>query len=97
MRADDIAGCLRTARGGSSKQAVVVMGQGKIKVRWMTSKEYARLMGADWYDITGIKDSQVHYGFGDAVAVPAVSWLARHALGPLAEHSKEIQKIEQLS
>lgn len=97
MRADDIAGCLRTARGGSSKQAVAVMGHGKIKVRWMTSKEYARLMGAGWYNITGIKDSQVHYGFGDAVAVPAVSWLARHALSPLAEYSKEIQNIEQLS
>ncbi|WP_338492235.1 DNA (cytosine-5-)-methyltransferase [Erwinia aphidicola] len=49
MRAEDISGCLRTARGGSSKQAVVVMGQGSLKVRWMTGLEYARLMGAGWY------------------------------------------------
>jgi DNA (cytosine-5)-methyltransferase 1 len=36
IRADDIAGCLRTARGGSSKQAVVRAGNGKVSVRWMT-------------------------------------------------------------
>jgi hypothetical protein len=45
MRAEDISGCLRTARGGSSKQAVVIMGRGALKIRWMTGLEYARLMG----------------------------------------------------
>lgn len=88
MRAEDIAGCLRTARGGSSKQAVAVMGRGQIKVRWMTGVEYARLMGAGWFTLTGLRDSQIHYGFGDAVAVPAVSWLSREALVPLALVSK---------
>lgn len=84
MRAEDIAGCLRTARGGSSKQAVAVMGHGQIRVRWMTGLEYARLMGAGWYNLSGLRESQVHYGFGDAVAVPVVSWLSREALAPLA-------------
>lgn len=94
MRAEDIAGCLRTARGGSSKQAVAVMGRGQIKVRWMTGVEYARLMGAGWFTLTGLRDSQIHYGFGDAVAVPAVSWLSREALVPLALASKGVTRSE---
>lgn len=89
MRAEDIAGCLRTARGGSSKQAVAVMGNHQIRVRWMTGLEYARLMGAGWFTLTGLRDSQIHYGFGDAVAVPVVSWLSREALVPLSLASKK--------
>ncbi|MGH3281818.1 MAG: DNA cytosine methyltransferase [Trebonia sp.] len=49
IRPDDIAGCLRTARGRSSKQAVVQAKDGVIRVRWMTPREYARLMGADGF------------------------------------------------
>lgn len=82
LRDDDIAGCLRTARGGSSKQAVVFLGGGKARVRWMTGLEYARLQGAEKFNIAGFAESQVHYAFGDAVAVPAVSWLMRAAVLP---------------
>ncbi|MBL0749794.1 DNA (cytosine-5-)-methyltransferase [Nocardioides sp. G10] len=85
VRSDDIAGCLRTARGGSSKQAVVRAGNGKVSVRWMTPLEYARLMGAGDYDINGIRANQVLFGFGDAVCVPVVSWLAESYLVPLAK------------
>ena len=46
VRADDISGCLRTARGGSSRQAIIRMGNGQAAVRWMTPREYAALMGA---------------------------------------------------
>ncbi|CDM88607.1 DNA cytosine methyltransferase [Xenorhabdus bovienii] len=88
MRAEDISGCLRTARGGSSKQAVVIMGKGALKIRWMTGLEYARLMGAGWYSLENMRDSQVHYGFGDAVAVPVVTWVARHMILP---NLKELQ------
>ncbi|WP_445374632.1 DNA cytosine methyltransferase [Photorhabdus tasmaniensis] len=82
MRAEDISGCLRTARGGSSKQAVVIMGSGSLKIRWMTGLEYARLMGAGWYSLDNMRVSQVHYGFGDAVAVPVVGWIAKHMITP---------------
>ena len=82
MRADDVSGCLRTARGGSSKQAVAVMGDGNLKVRWMTGLEYARLMGAGWFNLSGLRESQIHYGFGDAVAVPAVEWVTEHMILP---------------
>lgn len=84
VRADDIAGCLRTARGGSSKQAVLKAGRGKVSVRWMTPREYARLMGAPDYNLSGARTAQALFGFGDAVCVPAVDWLANHYMVPLA-------------
>lgn len=83
IRADEVAGCLRTARGGSSKQAVVVAGRGRVRVRWMTALEYARLMGAGEYNLEGLRDSQILFGFGDAVCVPAVKWLGDNYLLPL--------------
>jgi len=83
VRPDDISGCLRTARGGSSRQAVVKMGNGQRQVRWMTPVEYARLMGATGYRLDGIRINQALFGFGDAVCVPAVSWLAAQYLLPL--------------
>lgn len=83
VRPDDISGCLRTARGGSSKQAVVRLGGTRVAVRWMTPREYARLMGAGDYQLGGARNNQSLFGFGDAVAVPAVEWLATNYLMPL--------------
>ncbi|MGP5265937.1 DNA cytosine methyltransferase [Brachybacterium alimentarium] len=83
VRPDDISGCLRTARGGSSKQALVRLGNGRMQVRWMTPREYARLMGAGEYDFSSARTNQALFGFGDAVAVPAVSWLTENYLLPL--------------
>ncbi|MDR2374262.1 MAG: DNA (cytosine-5-)-methyltransferase [Bifidobacteriaceae bacterium] len=83
VRADDLAGCLRTARGGSSKQAVVRLGDGRLQARWMTPRECARLMGAGGYDLSAARANQALFGFGDAVAVPVVAWLAEHYLMPL--------------
>lgn len=85
VRPDDISGCLRTARGGSSKQAVVRLGNKRLQVRWMTPREYARLMGAGDYVLSTAGNNQALFGFGDAVAVPVVSWLAEHYLLPLAQ------------
>lgn len=83
IRPDDVSGCLRTARGGSSKQAVVQAGHGEVRARWMTPREYARLMGAPDYRLDGLRRNQALFGFGDAVCVPVVSWLAEHYLMPL--------------
>lgn len=80
IRDDQIAGCLRTARGGSSKQAVVEAGNGEVRVRWMTAREYARLQGAPDYSLNNVADLQAISGFGDAVCVPAVNWIAKHHL-----------------
>jgi DNA (cytosine-5)-methyltransferase 1 len=86
VRDDDLAGCLRTAVGGSGKQFLIRAGQGSIKMRAMTPREYARLQGVpDEYPIT-VDGVQALTGFGDAVCVPAISWIAEHILNPLAQN-----------
>lgn len=82
IREDDIAGCLRTARGGSSKQAVLFLGEGEVHIRWMTGNEYAKLQGASDFNLDGFRESQIQYAFGDAVAVPVVEWLMKTAVMP---------------
>lgn len=85
IRSDDLAGCLRTARGGSSKQAVVEAGRGSYRVRWMTPLEYARLQGAGDLDLDSVTDNQCLFALGDAVCVPVVQWIAKSYLRPLVE------------
>jgi len=85
VRDDDLSGCLRTAVGGSGKQFLVQVGASNIKMRAMTPREYARLQGVpDSYEFltTGV---QALTGFGDAVCVPVISWIAKNVLDPLAE------------
>ena len=83
VRADEIAGCLRTARGGSSRQALVEVRDGAHRVRWMTAREYARLQGVpDDFDISPVTESQALFGFGDAVTVPVITWIADSFLAP---------------
>ena len=84
IRTDGLAGCLRTPVGGSSKQIVFHLGKGELRVRWMTEREYARLQGADNFTIN-TSYLQALRGFGDAVCVPAIRWIADHALTPLAQ------------
>lgn len=86
VRDDDLAGCLRTAVGGSGKQFVIRAGKDSIKMRAMTPREYARLQGVpDEYPIH-VNGVQALTGFGDAVCVPAISWIAKHVLNPLAQN-----------
>jgi len=81
VRADGIAGCLRTPRGGSSRQILLALGGGRVRARFMTPKECARLMGAADYKID-VPDNQAYFGFGDAVCVPVVRWLGAWVLNP---------------
>lgn len=84
IRGDGIAGCLRTTRGGSAKQALVQAGRGAVRARWMTPLEYARLQGVrPTYRLARVTPNQALFGLGDAVCVPAVAWLARERLLPV--------------
>ncbi len=83
IRRDGIAGCLRTTGGGSSKQALVVAERGMVRARWMTAREYSRLMGAGHYLLHGSTDNQAQFGFGDAVVVDVVRWIGKHYLLPV--------------
>jgi DNA (cytosine-5)-methyltransferase 1 len=82
LRTDDVAGCLRTPRGGSGRQILFKAGNGKYFARLLTPRECARLMGADDFVIRGSLN-QALFGFGDAVCVPVVEWIARHYLNPV--------------
>jgi len=82
LRTDGIAGCLRTPRGGSGRQILFCAGNGQYRVRLLTPRECARLMGADPYEIR-VPLNQALFGFGDAVCVPVIQWIARHYLNPM--------------
>jgi DNA (cytosine-5)-methyltransferase 1 len=84
LRSDSVAGCLRTPRGGSARQILIQAGYGQAKVRFLTPRECARLMGADDFVIK-TDFNKALFGFGDAVCVPVVSWIAKYYLNPLAE------------
>jgi len=84
LRSDGVAGCLRTPRGGSGRQILVKAGFGKVQVRLITPRECAMMMGAKDYAIK-VPLNQALFGFGDAVCVPVISWIARHYLNPLFE------------
>ncbi|WP_304187801.1 DNA cytosine methyltransferase [Phenylobacterium aquaticum] len=82
-RFDGLAGCLRTPRGGSSRQTLVVAEGGQVRSRLISSREGARLMGLpDSYRLPRAATSALHV-VGDGVAVPVVRWLAAHLLEPL--------------
>ena len=53
LRTDGIAGCLRTPRGGSGRQILIVAGKGRFYVRLLTPRECARLMGVDDFRAEG--------------------------------------------
>lgn len=90
LRTDGIAGCLRTPRGGSGRQILFAAGKGRYAVRLLTPRECARLMGADDFKIT-VPLNQALFGFGDAVCVPVIQWIAENYLTP---EWKEINAVE---
>lgn len=83
LRTDGLAGCLRTPRGGSGRQILFKAGKGRYHVRLLTARECARLQGVpDTFQID-VPLNQALFGFGDAVCVPVVEWVARHCLMPI--------------
>lgn len=83
VRFDGLAGCLRTPRGGSSRQAIVVVEGGEARTRLLSPREAARLMGLpDGYRLPATTTGALHVA-GDGVAVPVVRWLASRLLEPL--------------
>ena len=90
VRFDDVAGCLRTAKGGgSSIQDIMVIDGDTVRTRRLSPREAARLMGLpDSYRLPS--DYVAAYDLmGDGVAVPAVQWLAEHLEPVLRAHRQE--------
>jgi DNA (cytosine-5)-methyltransferase 1 len=83
VRFDGLAGCLRTPRGGSSRQTLLVIDQGQVRSRLLSPREGARLMGLpDAYRLPKSATAGLHV-IGDGVAAPVVRWLAEGLLTPL--------------
>jgi len=97
LRTDGVAGCLRTPRGGSGRQILVRAGRDSIKARLLNGRECARLMGADDFKLN-VRLNQALFGFGDAVCVDVISWIAHHYLNPLfKELSCETRPMQRIA
>lgn len=84
VRFDGMAGCLRTPKGGSGRQIVIAVDRGRLRMRWMSAREYARLQGAEDFPLVD-NTIQNLYGFGDAVCVPVIRWIDEQILTPVFE------------
>ena len=83
VRFDDVAGCLRTPAGGSSRQVILVIDGKKVRSRLISARETARLMGLpDDYKLPRNYNEAYHLT-GDGVVVAGVRPLAHHIFAPL--------------
>ncbi len=90
VRFDDIAGCLRTPAGGSSRQSILVVEGEKVRSRLLAPREAARLMGLpESYKLPKNYNEAYHLA-GDGVVVPVVRFLAAHILEPLLADGAQI-------
>jgi len=83
VRFDDVAGCLRTPAGGSSRQVIIVVDGETVRSRLISARETARLMGLDeGYKLPKTYNEAYHLT-GDGVVVPVVRHLAEQLFEPL--------------
>ena len=85
VRFDGLAGCLRTPKGGSSVQPIMIVDGDIVRTRRLSAREAARLMGVS--EDYRLPDNYLEaYGLmGDGVVVPVVRYLAQHVLEPILE------------
>jgi DNA (cytosine-5)-methyltransferase 1 len=83
VRFDDLAGCLRTPGGGSSRQTILVVDGAHIRSRLMSARETARLMGLDDRYRLPPRYTDAYHLTGDGVVAPVVRHLAEHLFEPL--------------
>lgn len=83
VRFDDIAGCLRTPNGGSSRQTIMIVNGSLVKSRLLSPRETARLMGLPDTYVLPARYNEAYHITGDGVAVPVVRHLAQHLIEPL--------------
>jgi len=97
IRVDQIAGCLRTAKGGSAKQILFRVGRGSLNVRLINAIEAARLMGAPNFQISdNISLNDYLFGFGDGVCSSVISWLDKNYLTPLYHQNENSTIITEI-
>lgn len=92
VRFDDVAGCLRTPAGGSSRQIIMVVDGERVRSRLLSPREAARLMGLPDTYILPKNYNDAYHLVGDGVAVPVVRFLAEHILEPLLAAALAVEK-----
>ena len=94
IRFDDIAGCLRTPAGGSSRQSIIVVEGQSIRSRLLSPREAARLMGLDDEYVLPDRYNDAYHVAGDGVCVPVVRHIAAQLLEPiLAATGAEVEAM----
>lgn len=93
VRFDDLAGCLRTPSGGSSRQLIIVVEGKKIRTRLISGRETARLMGLpEDYKLPN-RYNETYHLTGDGVVVPVVAYLAKNLFEPVLAGHKKLRRI----
>ncbi|TCS62970.1 DNA (cytosine-5)-methyltransferase 1 [Varunaivibrio sulfuroxidans] len=90
IRFDNIAGCLRTPSGGSSRQTIIHVENGAVRSRLLSPREAARLMGLSDNYILPKNYNEAYHICGDGVAVPAVRHLIQNLIEPVLDASDRI-------
>jgi DNA (cytosine-5)-methyltransferase 1 len=94
LRDDNIAGCLRTPGGGSSRQTIVVVEGQTVHTRLLSAREAARLMGLpDSYQLPARYNDAYHIA-GDGLVVPVVRFLADTVIEPILLQNHVNQYLE---
>jgi DNA (cytosine-5)-methyltransferase 1 len=83
VRFDGVAGCLRTPAGGSSRQILIGVEEGRTRTRLLSPREAARLMGLQDGYVLPNRVTEAYHLLGDGVAVPVVRYLATELIEPL--------------
>lgn len=90
VRYDGMAGCIRTLKGGSSRQLLLISQNGWLGFRPMLAREAAELMGLRASYLLPNSATAAISLCGDGVCVPAVAWLSEHVLAPLLQQNLAI-------
>ena len=95
IRYDGLAGCIRTLKGGSSRQLLLVSENGELGLRPMLAAEAARLMGLPAsYKLPKSQTAAISL-CGDGLCVPAVTWLSKHFLAPLLQQKAVFRRKDE--
>jgi len=93
VRFDDIAGCLRTPAGGSSRQTILVVEGERVRSRLLSPREAARLMGLDDDYRLPERYNDAYHVCGDGVCVPVVRHISAQVLEPLLAASANVRPV----
>jgi DNA (cytosine-5)-methyltransferase 1 len=93
VRFDDIAGCLRTPAGGSSRQTILVVEGKSVRSRLLSPREAARLMGLSDDYVLPARYNDAYHVCGDGVCAPVVRHIAAHILEPLLGANRKMEPV----